>query len=749
MVDSRSVWKIPGRPRNDLCGTCEKLGLKGRFAEETSEQLIGNLSQYSDPGCPFCTIISKAVDRAWGTDSTPDTKSCRLFIQSRSPLSVKEDGHIQHPQPRLLLAIDKKPPSFHVSRVPLRQIDRIKNRYIIAEIERFPGESEPNYVPRLAVGTGLNIPLLRSWLEECRKHEHSKMAMRRGGRSLFQPEHPFRLIDVNQECLVRKDTVCDYVALSYVWGQLPTLERPGEGEKVIPILLSLRDNVNELSVPGALSSSRSETQKTGRVSLTIRDAIEFTRQMGMQYLWADTLCIVQDDPEDKGRLIGRMDDVYDCSAVTIIAAAGGDADAGLRGVSPRAGHPLNPTKIVDKSDGSVIEISPCLRSLCEEVRSATWNTRGWVFQEQSLSQRCLYFTAEEIFFNCNEAQRREGYDYAPKEHAHADVGIRTGPPWWTRSLRKDLDPTPYHYLGDVGGKLNIQAYQTAVQEYSRKNLTSLSDKLKAFEGVFNRFNGDRDSSGLTIRQTQGIPPHLLYQALLWFPYGQAEERSCQSEKADDQFSTWSWAYWAGPMEFAFADSRWLSRNISQAPIKRVPIYTPIICWYYGGSKKQFWTRDVWKTTCEIQDYRTKKTTEEFRRTKYFLNGTGISTEVLLDWSRNKQPPDLNCGELGFVGSYLDAGQFEIKAGKEEHVKVLKVSCHEGQFRFDSDVKTIGELVVVVTANTITKPPDTHSILLGLITRDGVSKRVGIGYIYYSRDEDAARPEWKYRFFRIR
>ncbi|OTB19332.1 hypothetical protein K445DRAFT_314217 [Daldinia sp. EC12] len=749
MVDSRSIWKFPGRPRSHLCNTCEKLDLERRFTDETNEQSVGNLSQFNDPGCPFCTIISKAASRAWGTDPSSSKISCRLFIQSRSPLSVKENGHIHHPQPRLLLAIDKKPPEFSINRVPLRQIDRVKNRFIIAEIERFPTESELNYLPRLEVGTKLNIPLLRNWLEECRKHEHSKLAIERGGRGLFQTEHPFRLIDVNQECLVRKDTICEYVALSYVWGRRPTLLFPGEDEKEVPILLSLQGNVDELSVPMGLSKSRPETRKTGRIPLTIRDAIEFTRLMGMQYLWVDTLCIVQDDPADKARLIGRMDDVYDCAAVTIIAAAGADADAGLRGVSPRTGHPLKPTKIVDPPAGSVLNVSTCLRSLCEEVRSATWSTRGWVFQEQSLSQRCLYFTAEEVFFNCSEAQWREGYDYSPKKHAHVNIGVRTGPPWWTRSLRKDLDPTPYHYLGDVGGKLDIQAYQTAVQEYSRKNLTFPHDILNAFEGVFNRFNGDRDASGLNIRQTQGIPPHLLYQALLWFPYGQSEKRLCQSEQADDRFSTWSWVYWTSPMEFAFADSLWLSRNISQAPIKRIPIYTPIICWYYGGSQKQFWARDIWKTICEIQGHTTKKAPEEFRRTKYFFDRIGISTETLLDRSRSKQPPNLNYGELGFVGSYLDAGQFEIKAAKDERIKTLKVSCHEGQFRFDGEIETVDELVVIVAANTITKLPDTQSILLGLTTQGGVSRRVGLGYIYYSRAEDFVKPEWKYKFFKIR
>ncbi|KAI0853476.1 HET-domain-containing protein [Daldinia vernicosa] len=744
MVDSSSIWQIPERPRHHLCSTCEKLDLERKFGNEIQEQIIGYFSEYKDLSCPFCILVSRAIERAWGTTKV----SCRIFIQSRSPLSVKENGHIHHPQPRLLVATDQKPPEFHDNRVPLRQIDRVRNRFIIAEIERLPSESELNYLPRLEVGTRLNIALLKSWLKECQNHEHSKLAIERGSSGLFQSQHPFRLIDVIQECLVQKDTRCDYVALSYVWGRRPTLQFPGQNEREVPILLSLQDNVKELSVSMGLSKSRPETRKTGRIPRTIRDAMEFTRQIGMRYLWVDTLCIVQDDLEDKARLIGRMDDVYDCAAVTIIAAAGCDADAGLRGVSPRAGHPLKPTKIIDASDGSVLNISTCLRSLCEEVRSATWNTRGWVFQEQSLSQRCLYFTAEEVFFNCREAQWREGYNYARKINAHVDIDIRTGPPWWTRNLRRDLDPTPYHYLGDVGGKLDIQAFQTAVQEYSRKNLTYAHDILNAFEGIFNRFNGHRDVSELSIRQAQGIPPHLLYQAILWFPYGKPEKRPCQSEQKADQFSTWSWVYWTGPVEFVFVDSLWLSRNISQAPIKRVPIYVPIICWYYGGSKKQFWTRDVWKTICETPNHATKKTTEEFRQTKHYLSRIGMDTDVLLDWSRNTQPPDLDCGELGFVAPYLNAGQFEVTTAKGEHVWILKVSSHQGQFRFDGRVEAIDELVVIVAANTITQPPDTQSILLGLTTRDGVSRRVGIGYIYYSKDTDFIKPQWNYKFFRI-
>jgi hypothetical protein len=206
----------------------------------------------------------------------------------------------------------------------------------------------------------------------------------------------------------------------------------------------------------------------------------------------------------------------------------------------------------------------CLPSLCEEVRKSTWNSRGWTFQEQSLSRRCLYFTAEETFFCCSDAQWREGYDYygesyyggednKTKQKYYTSVQFRTGPPWWTNNLRRDLDPTPYHYLGGSGAhddELDILDYQKAVQDYTRRELTKQSDALNAFEGVLNRFNrlgrsaadddqeGKRDSA-LGASQTQGIPTRLLFQALLWFPSAAAKRRVVE-QNSSVSFSSWSW-----------------------------------------------------------------------------------------------------------------------------------------------------------------------------------------------------------------
>ncbi|RYP42707.1 hypothetical protein DL767_000076 [Monosporascus sp. MG133] len=747
-----------------LCNTCDRLDLEEMLCYEVNEQFVGCLSDYKDPDCPFCDLISKSICLAWGagwnsarlclTTSSPP----KLFIQSRSPLSVKASGRTEHPQPRLLLAIDQKPPSFQHNRAPLREIDRVKDRFIIAEIESLPDDSAPSapkemhFLPRREVGDRINIRLVKYWLEECKKHKHSKKSVGKGN-DLFQRKHGFRLIDVIDECLVQRTERCDYVALSYVWGRIPTILFPGDNAEITPILLTIRENVKDLGVPKALSQSRQASLKSGRIPRTVRDAIELTRMIGIRYLWVDTLCIVQDDQEDKSGLIGSMDDVYDTATLTIIAAAGSDADAGLRGISPRTGRLIEPAKITNASDGTTLNLSICLPSLCEEVRRSTWDTRGWTFQEQCLSQRCLYFTPEETFFNCIEVQWREGYNYQEQRFKDFDVEVRTGPPWWSMKLRRDLDPTPYHYLGDVSKGLDIQNYHRAVQTYSRKNLTFPQDVLNAFEGIFNRFKRPGDTSELSIRQTQGIPAHFLFQGILWFPSDDSQKRFCKPSQPgglSEQFSTWSWTSWIGPVEFVFADSLWLSRNISQAPIKRVPIYTPIPFWHYGDSSRRFWSCDVWKAACEARDNAARHKSDEVSRTKSYLSDhTGINFDLLLERSLSEVPPSLSCGELGFFGPYLPSSEFRVSVATGKRVGSLEVSVHRGEFRFDGEVEEVDEIVAVVAANTITKPPDAQSILLGLATRNGISSRVGIGFIYYSKKPRSPKPQWHYRFFKMR
>ncbi len=128
-----------------------------------------------------------------------------------------------------------------------------------------------------------------------------------------------RLIETKHHCIVSRrlldsSTHQDYVALSYVWGDVKQLYVPsGEAYSV-------------LTNKGALLDLK--------LSKTIVDAMQLIRQLGLRYLWVDALCIKQGDFSDKEEQITRMEFVYQSALFTIIAASGSTCNAGLPGLRP-------------------------------------------------------------------------------------------------------------------------------------------------------------------------------------------------------------------------------------------------------------------------------------------------------------------------------------------------------------------------------------------------------------------------------
>jgi hypothetical protein len=53
---------------------------------------------------------------------------------------------------------------------------------------------------------------------------------------------------------------------------------------------------------------------------TIKDAIRVTVALGLEFLWIDALCIVQDDDIDKNLELAKMGEIYSGSQVTLLAA---------------------------------------------------------------------------------------------------------------------------------------------------------------------------------------------------------------------------------------------------------------------------------------------------------------------------------------------------------------------------------------------------------------------------------------------
>ncbi|KAF2229432.1 hypothetical protein EV356DRAFT_571113 [Viridothelium virens] len=88
------------------------------------------------------------------------------------------------------------------------------------------------------------------------------------------------------------------------------------------------------------------------VPYTVQDAIRHTQTFGYQYLWVDSICIVQDDSEEVSSQLDQMCDIYGGAELTLVAAQGKDASHGMHTFwpppTPAAKHlfPLDLNKFI-------------------------------------------------------------------------------------------------------------------------------------------------------------------------------------------------------------------------------------------------------------------------------------------------------------------------------------------------------------------------------------------------------------------
>jgi hypothetical protein len=145
---------------------------------------------------------------------------------------------------------------------------------------------------------------------------------------------------------------------------------------------------------------------------SFQDAILITRQLRVKYLWIDSLCIIQDSPDDWAKEAAVMGKIYENGYCTIAAA---EAKNSHEGCFVRR-NPLNcnPVRIASLPDCELLMQPPTgqyFGSLDDRLSSyVIWlsnlPSRGWVFQEALLSPKILYF-GRGLFWTCREGQASE------------------------------------------------------------------------------------------------------------------------------------------------------------------------------------------------------------------------------------------------------------------------------------------------------------------------------------------------------
>lgn len=263
-----------------------------------------------------------------------------------------------------------------------------------------PGVSSypPDDPPPTYTGSERSFSWARDQIDHCSKH-HAECQGREGESSCFVPSRLIQIPPDPRDGVVlrlRSDIPerTKYAALSYCWGK----------HQAWPACRTTRWNLAD------------QLHRISWATLppTLQDAVTTTRKLGLEYLWIDSVCIVQDDEKDWQVESMQMAAVYAHAHVTLCAALGLDTRTGIfsQRDTESLSHILTITYRgeefpiyafhVPQESGRIESrlLADIWRGSLEYSQEYPTFNRAWTFQERLASRRVLLFGTEELIMEC-------------------------------------------------------------------------------------------------------------------------------------------------------------------------------------------------------------------------------------------------------------------------------------------------------------------------------------------------------------
>ena len=296
------------------------------------------------------------------------------------------------------------------------------------------------------------------------------------------------------------------------------------------------------------------------LSQTFQDAVSVTEKLGFQYLWIDSLCILQDDHKDWEYHVSRMADIFSNAQICIAASR---AENGLQGCFSRhsdrhveLGGP-QPRQMRNKllwkpyyldgrdRDGQSKKFVAQLKTphglYSGMAPSEPLLRRAWVFQEQILSPRIIHFASGELYFECKHYVACECSGWQ----------LRSNTPQWETRWRKSYEVLIQRPSRNgitekerhTRSRQQFEAYRALIERFTELDITAELDRLPALSGVFSS------------RQDQylaGMWREILLESLHWtaLPNG----LKCMARRPFQyRAPTWSWASIESPIRHVETD----------------------------------------------------------------------------------------------------------------------------------------------------------------------------------------------------
>ena len=429
-------------------------------------------------------------------------------------------------------------------------------------------------------GSAAALYQARRWLKACNEN-HACIAVDEN------LEMPTRVLAINQErglisrLMDEPNQRGRYIALSHCWGKS-----------------------HRITLTKATESRLKEGILTANLPKTFRDAVKIAKDLRVQYLWIDSLCIMQDDPVDWENEAAKMAGYYANAYLTVSATSSVDDDFGC--FTPRNSRvnvenvsiesqtlasfpavlpamleypPGGDTKVT-LSDRKVVEIMKARDNLCitrewlppsmkgnprpfvigafgelfDPLENEPLSKRGWCLQERLLSRRVLHYATSQMFWECTHGILSEDGCFFPRVKDGTTVlpgigrlttaAFRTITPYGHKRFETPLLLSGFESI----------SWREMIAEYSQRNLTVEQDKLSAVAGLARRYaakTGDQ-------YYVAGLWRSSLGSDLLWRVYSREEivTRTCSEHSEGPGYGkklstvkvpatycapSWSWA----------------------------------------------------------------------------------------------------------------------------------------------------------------------------------------------------------------
>ncbi|KAI0435728.1 heterokaryon incompatibility protein-domain-containing protein [Xylaria telfairii] len=510
-----------------------------------------DIDEAAQRGCPSCTLLEKVIGNLCPHEISfddPCLVACLTFSSTRvlwvkiysEPLVEDSDS-----EGSLFMNLEMGAPIGGGVGISLAHI----------EMYTLPGS-----YPLLGMDSGVarhilvnpaseaSFTLIKSWLGQC-VNGHTSCSE---ADSKAEQKLPRRVIDVGSDdnTTIRLYEHDDqpgalgshYVALTHCWGRkkLPRLTKDTVAKK--------RGNIPWESLPK-----------------TFQDVIFVARGIGVQYVWIDSLCIIQDDADDWEREAAKMSSIYEGALMVIAATASGDSTGGC--LFEREPYLEIEATIESSEPFSLFARKACphkafmsnidrgeLRQMLEsdELMSRDYPLflRAWCFQERLLGTRILHFLRHEMLFECLETLECEcgtlnGYGENATRQLRQAVKLDKVPnfkdllseedeQWRARGPKYRNKQVVSTYDEDLFN----ETWRRVVETYSQRQITYPTDIFPALSGLANRWSRMTGK-----RYLGGLWADGLLVGLMWHVAKVALTNDGETKQQQNTYTapTWSWA----------------------------------------------------------------------------------------------------------------------------------------------------------------------------------------------------------------